>query len=178
MKTRANRPAGRLLREILAGGMVTLAACATSSARPERAGAAAAEGGRSAACTPSPDENRRIVLDLYRLALTERDPRAAFERYAAPGFVEHKADVPEGTREATAAYLEHLIAEFPQPEWTVVRSIAEGDLVFLHVRFTPAPDAAPYAIGDIFRVRNCRIVEHWDVVAPPQDRQVNPNSRF
>lgn len=121
---------------------------------------------------------REVVLDFYREALLEKQVRAAFERHAAADFVEHKADVPEGTRDATVRYLEQLVAELPAARWEIVRALADGDFVFLHAKFTPAPGAEPYAIADVFRVRDGRIAEHWDVVAPPPKGAVNPYSRF
>ena len=132
----------------------------------------------AAACQPSPAVHRQIVADFYRLALVDKQPKAAFEKYVAPDFVEHKPDVPQGTREATAAFLDGLIKAMPDPKWEVLRIVAEDDLVSLHARFTPAPGAAPYAIADFFRVKDCKIVEHWDVVAGPPKEQANPNARF
>lgn len=129
-------------------------------------------------CLPSPEANRAVVLTLYKEGLTGLQPRKAFEQYVSPLFVEHKPDVDAGTREATIAYLERLIKNVPEPHWEVVRTIAEGDLVFLHGRFTPAKGAPPYAIADVFRLKDCLIVEHWDVVAPPPQQQRNPHSRF
>jgi predicted SnoaL-like aldol condensation-catalyzing enzyme len=96
----------------------------------------------------------------------------------ADSFVEHKPDIPGGTKEATAAFLEELIKEMPAPKWEIVRTIAENDLVFLHARFTPADGAEPYAIADVFRLKTCQIVEHWDVVAGPPKVSRNPHSRF
>jgi len=140
--------------------------------------AAPAAGQAPASCNNSIEENRRVVLAFYNEGLVGLQPRAAFARHMAPDFVEHKPDVPEGTREATAAFLEQLIAAMPQPRWEVLRTVAEGDHVFLHARFTPAPGAPAYAIADLFRLRDCRIVEHWDVVAPPPAAQRNPHPRF
>lgn len=145
-------------RHVVIGAIAALAGCAT----PGRSGAGP----------------REVVLDFYREALLEKRVRAAFERYAAADFVEHKADVPEGTRDATVRYLEDLVAELPAARWEVVRTLADGDFVFLHAKFTPAPGAEPYAIADVFRVRDGRIVEHWDVVAPPPKDSVNPHPRF
>jgi predicted SnoaL-like aldol condensation-catalyzing enzyme len=122
--------------------------------------------------------NRTAVLDFYRLAFEHRQPADAFMRFAAPDFIEHKPDIANPTREGTAAFLEGLMREMPGASWEVVRTIAEGDLVFLHNRFVPAPGAAPYAIADIFRVRDGLIVEHWDVVAGPAANPRNPSSRF
>jgi predicted SnoaL-like aldol condensation-catalyzing enzyme len=95
-----------------------------------------------------------------------------------PDFVEHKPDVSNGTREASAEFLEQLISELPQARWEVLRTITEGQMVFLHARFTPAAGAPSYAVADVFRLENCKIAEHWDVVAPPPKEQRNPNSRF
>jgi predicted SnoaL-like aldol condensation-catalyzing enzyme len=132
----------------------------------------------AAACQPSTATNRAIVDAFYRQALVEKQPKAAFEKYVAADFVEHKPSVPTGTREATAEFLEGLIKEVPDPKWEVLRSVAEGDLVVLHVRFTPAPGAPAYAIADFFRVKDCKIVEHWDAVEGPPKEQVNPKPRF
>ena len=148
---------------------VVLAGCATPRDVPRQ---------RAAACDGSEDANRRVVLGFYQEGLVGLKPRAAFERYMTPWFVEHKPDVPDGTRAASATFLEQLIASLPQPRWEVVRTIAEGDLVFLHGRFTPAAGAPSYAIADVFRLEGCKIAEHWDVVASPPKQQRNPNSRF
>jgi predicted SnoaL-like aldol condensation-catalyzing enzyme len=130
------------------------------------------------ACTGSAEDNRKVVLAFYSEALVGLEPRPAFERHMSADFIEHKPDVPEGTRAAAASFLDQLIANVPQPRWTVERTIAEGDLVFLHARFSPAAGAPEYAIADVFRLSNCKIVEHWDVVASPPEEQRNPNSRF
>jgi predicted SnoaL-like aldol condensation-catalyzing enzyme len=147
---------------LLAAASLVLASCAHGGAAPA-----------AAHC-----DNRAVVLAFYNAALVERQPRASFERYTAPDFIEHKPDIPGGTRVATIAFLEALIAELPQPRWEIVRTIAEGDLVFLHARFTPAEGAPEYAIADVFRLEDCRIVEHWDVVAGPAEDAGNPHSRF
>ena len=154
---------------IALGALLVLSGCASVEAR--RVGA-------TPSCNGSAEANRRIVLAFYNEGLVGLQPRAASERYMTPQFVEHKPDVPLGSREATAEFLEQLIANVPQAKWEVLRTIAEGDLVFLHGRFTPATGAPAYAIADVFRLEGCKIAEHWDVVAPPPKEQRNPNARF
>ena len=132
----------------------------------------------AATCQPTSAEHRRIVESFYRQALVDKQPKAAFETWVAPDFVEHKPDVAEPSRDAVANFLTGLVTEMPQAKWEMLRTIADGDLVALHVRFTPAPGAPAYAIVDIFRVKDCKIAEHWDVVAGPPEEQANPNSRF
>jgi predicted SnoaL-like aldol condensation-catalyzing enzyme len=140
--------------------------------------AAAAAAQPAAGCKPGAAANRQVVADFYRLALLEKQPKAAFGRFVSRDLVEHKPDVPHGTREAAAEFLEGLIKALPDPKWEVLRIVADGDLVALHARFTPAPGAPPYAIADFFRLKNCKIVEHWDVVAGPPKEQRNPKPRF
>lgn len=140
----------------------------TSCAQPETQSIASAD-----LCSA-----RSLVLAFYDEALIKRKPRAAFERYTAPGFVEHKPDVPTGSREATIEFLEGLITEMPEARWEIIRTIAENEMVFVHARFIPAKDAPAYAIADVFRTQDCLIVEHWDVVAGPSENSKNPNSRF
>jgi predicted SnoaL-like aldol condensation-catalyzing enzyme len=92
--------------------------------------------------------------------------------------VEHSADSPGGTAQSTVDFLDGLIKKSPEPKWEIVRVIAEGDLVFLHVRFTPAKGATPVIVGEIFRVRNGKLAEHWDIIQHAPEHPVNPNPVF
>ena len=87
--------------------------------------------------TPSPKE---VVIAFYRMALMDFRPKEAFAKYATADFVEHSADSAGGTSQSTVDFLTDLIKKSPQPKWEIVRVIAEDDMVFLHVRFTPAKD--------------------------------------
>jgi predicted SnoaL-like aldol condensation-catalyzing enzyme len=130
----------------------------------------------------TPPENiqspKEVVIAFYRLALVELRPKEAFAQYAAPDFVEHSADSPGGTAQSTVDFLTGLIKKSPQAKWEIVRVIAEDDMVFLHVRFTPAKGAMPVSVGEIFRVRNGKLAEHWDIIQHAPEHSVNPNSVF
>lgn len=143
---------------------------------------ASAEARPNSRCKPSAKASRDLVVSFYTKALIEKQPRAAFAEYASASFVEHKPDVPNGggvaVGAAVADFLEGLFKELPDAKWEILRTVAEKNLVFLHARFTPAPGAPPYAIADIFRIDDCLIVEHWDVVGPPREGQPNAISRF
>lgn len=101
-------------------------------------------------CDGSTEASRRLVIAFYNEGLVGRQPQAAFSRYMAPDFVEHKPDVPQGTRDATASFLAQIMTDVPDAKWEIVRTIADRDMVFLHGRFTPAPGAPVYALADIF----------------------------
>ena len=157
-----------MFRVALAALALATAGCASTRA----------ESSTNGACRPTVEASRNLVLAFYRKALIDKQPRAAFEQYVAVDFVEHKPDVPNGGRDAVADFLEGLVKDLPDAKWEILRTVAEKDYVFLHARFTPAPGAPPYAIADLFRIQDCAIVEHWDVVGPPRDGQPNTRSRF
>jgi predicted SnoaL-like aldol condensation-catalyzing enzyme len=121
----------------------------------------------------SPDASgqasRALVLAFYERALIAKRPREAFEQFASADFIEHKDDVAGGSGAAVAAFLEGLMAQLPSARWEVLRTIAERDFVFLHARFVPAPGAQPYFIGDVFRLQDGKIAEHWDIVQSPRE---------
>jgi predicted SnoaL-like aldol condensation-catalyzing enzyme len=57
-------------------------------------------------------------------------------------------------------------------------TIAEGDLVLVHARYTAGPGAPDIAVAEIFKVRGGKLVEHWDVISGPPEKVVRPNSPF
>jgi predicted SnoaL-like aldol condensation-catalyzing enzyme len=133
--------------------------------------------GASAADRSRAADSKAVVLAFYRLALQDMRPAEAFQRYAAPDFVEHSQDS-GGDTKAVVVFLQQLIARSAHPKWEVIRTIAEGDLVFLHVRYLAAPDAPEIAVAEVFRVKDGKLAEHWDVISGPPDKVTNPNSRF
>lgn len=149
--------------------MLALLASGCAGARPSPA---------QTVCHYSAEQNRQIVMDFYTISLVNKKVREGFEQYVRTDFIEHKPDVADGNRDNAIRFLEGLIKELPTARWQIRRSVAQRDLVALHASFTPATGAHEYAIADFFRLENCRIVEHWDVVAPPATAKDNPNPRF
>jgi predicted SnoaL-like aldol condensation-catalyzing enzyme len=121
--------------------------------------------------------SKETVLAFYKLGLQDFKPHEAFARYMTPDFREHASDSAGGSIQANIEFLSGLMKQSPPPTFEVVRTIAEGDLVFLHVRVTIG-GGPPIALGEIFRVQDGRIAEHWDLVQPPRDHPINPNSVF
>ena len=81
---------------------------------------------------------------------------SALERYFAADFIEHSPLVADGL-----AGLKQLVEDCPQMQHQALRVLADGDLVAIHGRFVGL-DAQPLVGFDIYRVRDQKIVEHWD----------------
>ncbi|TQK17716.1 putative SnoaL-like aldol condensation-catalyzing enzyme [Microbacterium sp. SLBN-154] len=123
------------------------------------------------------DSPSEVVLDFFRTAFTEQNPREAARRYLSTGYIQHNPSVPDGP-EAFVTLMEGLFAQAPLASSELMRTIADGDLVALHYRVTMAPGDRGMAVVDIFRVEAGRIVEHWDVVQPVPEKAANANGMF
>ncbi len=115
----------------------------------------------------------RFVDSLFR----KKEVRHAFETWVIPDYVQHKATLPDG-REAVIEFLEDLVERYPERMFSIHRVIASDDLVAVHYHSQATPDDLGFAVVDIFRVENCRIVEHWDVVQPVPAQSANNNTMF
>lgn len=79
---------------------------------------------------------------------------------------------PKGDREANRRLvLDHLKASAQQDAAAartsqIERTVADGDFVLVHRRVTTKADPRGTAHADLYRVRDGKIADHWDVVQP------------
>ncbi|MET8979378.1 ester cyclase [Streptomyces sp. NPDC004539] len=109
-------------------------------------------------------ESRRIAEALFHEVTAGRDV-TAFDRHAADPYHRHTAHSPDGTGAAKDQFAWAFAAN-PELNVSVQRVIAEGDYVAFHHHLRPNPHDPGSAVVDIFRVRDGKVVEHWDVVQP------------
>lgn len=114
------------------------------------------------------DSNKEVVLGLFRAALRGDVPTAL--RPVADDYVEHSALIAPG-KAGLAEFLRALAAAEPPPAIEVRHALADGDHVAVHYESTAAADGSGSEAVDIFRLRDGRIVEHWDVVQPRPARR-------
>lgn len=125
---------------------------------------------------PTPKE---IVLDFYKKAFIEMKPQqAAEEHISETEYIQHNPNVADG-RDAFINFFVEFFKTNPERQPSKIhRVIADGDLVVLHVESPGSPKNRPVAIVDIFRVKNSKIVEHWDVIQPTPSTSKNSNTMF
>jgi predicted SnoaL-like aldol condensation-catalyzing enzyme len=134
--------------------------------------------------TPGPDDeerNRAVVTELFaRLAAADVDGIAA---HLDDSFVSHNPRVPHDPatttgRDAFVAFLRGpegraLLAAAP----AIRRLAVDGDHVWAHAHLT-VPGTPGAAAVDILRLRDGKVVEHWDVVQPIPEAPVHPHGMF
>jgi len=122
------------------------------------------------------ESNRVLVVRFYDTVFNQHDLSIA-GTVLAPNYIQHNPHVPSGSAPFISFFTEYFKAN-PQARSAIVRSAADGDLVFLHVHSTSNPQDRGNAIVDIFRVDHGKIAEHWDVIQPVPEHAANDNTMF
>jgi predicted SnoaL-like aldol condensation-catalyzing enzyme len=120
-------------------------------------------------------DNRELMADFARIFYTDRDPRSAFARYVAPGYVQHNPGLPDGPDAAVEGLEPKFRADGAR--FTVQRILVDGDLAVVHVKAS-RPGAPDTAVADFYRIEDGRIVEHWDVLQPGPASSANAHPMF
>ena len=122
------------------------------------------------------EANRKLVVEFYDSVFNGHKV-ADGAKVVADEYKQHNPRVPDG-KAPFASFFTDFFAKNPNARARIVRSAANGDLVWLHVHATNGTDDRGTAIVDIFRVRDGRIVEHWDVLQPVPEKAANANTMF
>ena len=110
--------------------------------------------------------NKELVQTAITEAFINRD-KTAIDKYWSDQYIQHNPQVPNG-REGLKQLFGLLGPEF---KYDIGLIVADGDFVMVHGRymgFGPKPLVAV----DIFRVKDGKLAEHWDVLqeeVPPEN---------
>jgi predicted SnoaL-like aldol condensation-catalyzing enzyme len=161
----------KMLKLAVAGAMLLAVALACAPQETGSAGVNPVEADKSAA--NSVEANKKVVHDFYRFVWEPRSLQA-FEEYTSPDYVEHNPMFP-GPRENILNFLKTgRFGDWTKPapvrdtlEDPPALIVAEGDLVqwvFKRTGKDPrdASKTFDYFWYDTFRVKDGKIVEHWD----------------
>jgi len=123
------------------------------------------------------ERNKQTVIAFYTRAFNDHDPADAVAKYVGSEYIQHNPDTPSGA-DAFVQSAASFIARFPEVSVEIKRVIAEGDLVVVHNLVKMSPEDRGMAGADIFRLRDGKIVEHWDVRQPIPEMAANDNTMF
>lgn len=122
------------------------------------------------------DQNKAVVVAFYNKALNDKDAEAAIAMMG-PTYTQHNARIADG-KDGFRQFIAAFKQKFPASHSRIVRVIADGDLVVLHVHMVREPGTRGEAVMDIFRVADGKLVEHWDVLQPIPDNIPHSNTMF
>lgn len=119
------------------------------------------------------ERNKALVAAFYAKVWNGHDI-AALKDFVAEDYIQHNPNVGNG-RAPLEAFLKPMFQSLPEARFTVVRLIAEGDLVVAHTLFKTKPQDRGTAVVDIYRVEGGRLAEHWDVKETVPEASANGN---
>lgn len=123
------------------------------------------------------DQNKKLVHNFYDLAFNQHKPREAASLYIGDQYIQHNPFVPNGVA-PFVEYFEGYFRGHPKSHVVFSHIVAEGDLVVLHLNSKADEKDGGQAIVDIFRVKDGKIVEHWDVTQNVPEKTASGNTMF
>ncbi len=120
--------------------------------------------------------NKKLVLDFYHKLIGEKDYEGA-RVYMGAEYRQHAPYATDG-HAGIAEWVRTFKQAFPRHRYDVKKVVAEGDLVVLHLHGMNGPNPHGESVVDIFRIKDGKVVEHWDVIQPIPERADNANTMF
>lgn len=127
-------------------------------------------------------QNAAVVLAFVDTVFNKHDVIKAFKLYVGPNYRQHNRRAAEEIKGAIEG-LNHFTQElYPQLRQEVQRTVAQGDLVAVHVRqmrhLEDRQTGRGEAVIDIFRLEQGKIVEQWEVSEELSGYATNDHTMF
>ena len=154
------------LSAILAVCLLTLIVACNQAAKQE-----------TTAETPAKkQENKDVETVKSFYPALEKGDWATIENMSAPDFVDHNPWIPAAGskgKDTLIKSLQEYKAAFPDMKFEILHTASDGDMVFVHYRFTGSNDGPlmgmpatnkklDYMGVDLLRMKEGLVAEHWD----------------
>ena len=117
-----------------------------------------------------------MVVDFYNEVFNKHNIDI-IPKYVSEDYKQHNPFVADG-RKAFMDFFKEDFVKNPNSSAEIKRVVAEGDTVALHVYSRTNSQDKGVAIVDIFRIKDGKIVEHWDVIQEIPSEAANDNTMF
>ena len=108
---------------------------------------------------PVEEANKKLVSDAMHELFVTRDAEKAVRLYFGSPYHQHNPMIPDGAED-----LPKIVASLPANfKYEPGIIVADGEFVMIHGLYT-GWGPKPLVTVDIFRVKNGKLVEHWDVM--------------
>lgn len=111
--------------------------------------------------------NRKLenTINLYLEGIKDGRPREAVIKYTGNKYTQHSTGVKDGI-EGFVEFFESFIERNPIRDIKIVRSIVDGQYVFLHAYQSLNNGETEWVTTDFFDTdEDDKIIEHWDVIS-------------
>ncbi|MBE7129689.1 ester cyclase [Bacillus mycoides] len=122
------------------------------------------------------EKNKKMVVNFYNEVFNKHNIDI-IPKYVSGDYKQHNPFVADGRKVFMDFFKEDFVKN-PNSSAEIKRVVAEGDTVALHVHSRANSQDKGVAIVDIFRIKNGKIVEHWDVIQEIPNEAANDNTMF
>ncbi|MRD39408.1 pyruvate kinase [Bacillus thuringiensis] len=122
------------------------------------------------------EKNKKMVVDFYNEVFNKHNIDI-IPKYVSEDYKQHNPFVADG-RKAFMGFFKEDFVKNPNSSAEIKRVVAEGDTVALHVHSRTNSQDKGVAIVDIFRIKDGKIAEHWDVIQEIPNEAANDNTMF
>lgn len=119
--------------------------------------------------------NKKTVTEFYQKLFGDKD-LSVIDTYIVEDYIQHNPHAADG-RQALKEFATKMLSNAPKTKVDFQHVAADGDLVFLHVKARNF-NGKDMALVDIFRLKNGKIVEHWDVMQDVPATAANAHPMF
>jgi predicted SnoaL-like aldol condensation-catalyzing enzyme len=132
--------------------------------------------GDQATAISQSDRNKETVVKFYNEALNNKQPDEAL-KYVGHDYKQHNPMAEDG-KEGFRKFINWIRSDHPESHSEIKQIFADGDYVLLNVHMIRHPGERGLAIGEIFRLEDGKIVEHWDRIQAIPEAAKNSNTMF
>lgn len=122
------------------------------------------------------EHNKELVMRFLNEFMIGQNIKV-LDELLGPTYNQHNPGLDHG-KASLIKFFQDFWEIYPKPGYYLKRTIAEDDLVAIHYHFQPAPNEKGYAIVDIFRIEDGKLVEHWDVCQDMPEKTLNDSPMF
>jgi predicted SnoaL-like aldol condensation-catalyzing enzyme len=122
------------------------------------------------------EANKKTVMAFEDAALNQKDFDAA-SKYLGRRYKQHNPNAGDGP-EGLKSYIKFLKDKFPNNHAEIKHIFADGDYVIVHDHAVREPGTPGFAIVNIYKLENGKVVEHWDVIQSIPEKAANNNGMF
>jgi predicted SnoaL-like aldol condensation-catalyzing enzyme len=122
------------------------------------------------------EENKKIASTFFYTFYNDKDLEKA-KKMMHPDFVNHHPHSGKGIEATIDAVNKHLFGQYPEFKVTIIRIAAEGNLVWIQCYTRNDPNDHGKMSMDIWRIKEGKVAEHWDIIQEiPKD--IVPSSMY
>ncbi len=127
--------------------------------------------------TQSASNQNKILVENFWNSVFNKHDTSVIDSDVGSEYKQHSPNFKDG-KAAFKSAVGGFLKEFPQSSAVIKRIGADGELVFIHNHIKLNPSDRGQAAVDIFRVKDGKIVEHWDVIQDLPEKAENNNTMF